>query len=96
MHSISIEDLVVGLNEKLPEFVRHRIVMQVVGDSGLSIKIDGNKCLTSIGVWPNGCCDVEFMFVSNERGEFKHFEFESADAAISPVLAEIVLAVERA
>ena len=70
--------------------------MKVVGASGLSVKIDGEKCLTSIGVWPNGCCDVDFLYVLSETGEFKHFEFQSTDAAVAPVLREINLAVERA
>ncbi|MDR7135717.1 hypothetical protein J2X06_002926 [Lysobacter niastensis] len=70
--------------------------MKVVGPSGLSVKIDGENCLTSIGVWPNGCCDVDYLYVSTERGEFKHFEFEDTDSAFPTVLREINLAVERA
>lgn len=96
MSTVAIEELYAMLNEQLEPFVRERIEMKVVGESGLAVKIDGQNCLTSIGVWPNGCCDVDFLYVSSEQGQFTHFEFPSTAAALATVLREIISAVERA
>lgn len=95
MTSIDITVLHQLLSERLAENVLARLEMRVVGDSGISIKIDGQKCLTSIGVWPNGCCDVDYLFVEFEQGQFKHYEFSETREAVDPVLLEINLALER-
>lgn len=96
MNTIAIEELHARLSEQLSPAVSDRVEMRAAGESGLSVKVDGEHCLTSIGVWPNGCCDVDFLYASSEKGEFKHFEFSSTEAAIAPVLREINLAVGRA
>ena len=96
MTAVPIEELHAMLNRELEQSARDRIELKVVGESGLVVKVDGENCLTSIGVWPNGCCDVDFMYVSSELGEFKHFEFHSIEAAAATVLREINLALERA
>ena len=96
MATIDVDALHVRLANRLSENVRSRVVMQVVGDSGLSIKIDGRRCLTSIGVWPNGCCDVDYLLAESEIGKFDHYEFGNTDDAVEPVLREIEFAVERA
>lgn len=83
------------LTERLEQAVLDRIDMQVVGESGLSVKVDGEKCLTSIGVWPNGCCDIDFLYASSEQGKFRHFEFQSTETALASVLDEIQSAVKR-
>ncbi|MFZ6647702.1 hypothetical protein ACO0LO_18410 [Undibacterium sp. TJN25] len=95
MPPVSPEELCRNLEEKLPAGARDWVVMRLVEDSGLSINVDGDECLTSIGIWPNGCCDVDFLFVSTERGEFRHFVFGSTEEAVTTVLKEIILAVER-
>jgi hypothetical protein len=96
MNSISIDELFARLNQQIAQTVRDQIDMEIVGESGLSMRVDGKDCLTSIGVWPNGCCDVDFLFVETEKGEFRHFEFQDTEAATGSVLQEIMAAVERA
>jgi hypothetical protein len=95
MAMVSIPDLYARLNELLEPAFLDLIEMKVAGESGLVVKIDGERCLTSIGVWPTGCCDVDFLFISSEQGEFRHLEFQDTDSAVEPVLNEIVLASER-
>lgn len=82
MSVIAIEELYEMLTERLEPSVHKRVEMKVEGDSGLIVKIDDVNCLTSIGVWPNGCCDVNFLYASSEQGQFTHFEFSSTAAAI--------------
>lgn len=84
------------LQGRLPKNALKYVELADVGESGLSIKVDGPKCLTSIGVWPNGCCDVDFLFAETEKGEFRHFEFGTQDEASSKVAEELMLAIERA
>jgi hypothetical protein len=72
-----------------------RVELGLVGESGLAIRIDGNRFLHSIGVWPNGCCDVEFLEVSSEKGEFVHFEFTETAEALAEVSRQISLALQR-
>lgn len=68
----------------------------MLGESGLQVRVDGPKCLSNIGVWPNGCCCVEYLFVESESGDVLHFEFRSVTEAVEPVVREILAAVERA
>ena len=96
MNELSIEHLHSSLQLQLSAAEQVRIKMELVGPSGLSIQIDGERCITSIGVWPNGCCDVDYLYVSSEQGMFRHFEFESEQDAIPCVLQEIRTALERA
>ena len=96
MNTIAINELYATLMEQLTPEARRMIDMKVVGESGLQIKIDGENCITSVGVWPNGCCDIDFLYVASEKGEFKHFEFYATGTAVSPVLSEIMAAIERA
>jgi hypothetical protein len=49
MSTVAIEELYAKLTEQLEQAVRDRIEMKVVGESGLSVKVDGENCLTSIG-----------------------------------------------
>ncbi len=92
---VEIKRLHEELRERLPKGVLEQIEMNVAGDA-LSIRLDGARCLTSIGIWPNGCCDVDYMFVASEKGEFTHFEFENTEAALSGVLRVVKQAAERA
>lgn len=95
MAVINIDELHRELRGHLPESSQAAIEIRVIGESGISIKIDGGSCLTTIGVWPNGCCDVDYLFVETERGEFAHFEFEQLADAVATVTREIGLAIER-
>ncbi|MCV2422307.1 hypothetical protein [Paucibacter sp. DJ2R-2] len=93
---IAVAELHAEISARLP--VHHQALLEVrlLGESGLHFRVDGPRCLSNIGVWPNGCCDVEYFFVESESGDFQHFEFCSVAEAIEPVLREIRAAVERA
>jgi hypothetical protein len=93
---ISIDELHSELEVALPSSWRRIVQVLNKGESGLQLKIDGSRCLTSIGVWPNGLCDVDYLFVATERGEFRHFELADVQSAKATVMLEVALAVERA
>lgn len=96
MSELAIDELYELLNQQLLVRERALVKMELVGPSGLAIRIDGESCLTSISVWPNGYCDVDYLYAATENGEFKHFEFQSAQEAASRTLQEIRVAIERA
>lgn len=93
---ISIDELHTGLEAVLPWSWRGIVHVSNRGKSGLQVKIDGPRCVTSIGVWANGLCDVDYLFVATERGEFRHFELTDVQSAQATVMRELALAVERA
>jgi hypothetical protein len=95
MTVIDVDALHALLQSRLNAAMTAQVKIAVVGESGLQIRIEGEKCLTSIGVWPNGCCDVDFLYVSSGQGQFSHFEFASAEEALRPVMSEIQAALER-
>ena len=64
--------------------------------NGASYFIDGAACVSSVAFWPNGCCDVDYLYVSEEQAEFCHYEFESEVAAVETIVKEIKAAVGRA
>ncbi len=47
---ISIDELHAGLEVALPSAWRSIVQVSNKGESGLQLKIDGERCLTSIGV----------------------------------------------
>jgi len=96
MSAIEIESLHSQIRAQLKGFSLSQIDMKVIGESGLQIQVDGKKCLTSIGIWPNGDCDVDFFYVESERGDFRHFEFNNNEEALGSIIHEINLALERA
>ncbi len=93
---ISIDELHAGLEVALPASWRRLVHVSNKGESGLQLKIEGQRCLTSIGVWPSGFCDVDFLFAGTDRGEFRHFEVADVQSAHATVMRELASAVERA
>lgn len=93
---IDITALHTEIAARLPAQYQALLEMHLLDHSGLQVRVDGAKCLSNIGVWPNGCCDVEHLFVESESGDFQHFEFSSVAEAIELVLREIHAAIERA
>ena len=93
---IAIAELHAEIAARLP--VQHQALLEVrlLGEGGLHFRVDGPRCLSNIGVWPSGCCDVEYLCVESASGDFQHFEFASVAEAVEPVLREIRAAVERA
>ena len=96
MDAVDIDVLYGRLAATLGDSLLKRVEMRALGPSGLSVKIDGANCLTSIGAWPNGSCDVDFLNVSTEQVNFEHFEVESTERAFKAVLREIERALARA
>jgi hypothetical protein len=92
---IDIPALFSALKHRLAKAELARAQATVVGESGIQIRVEGDRCLTSIGIWPNGCCDVDFLYTESEQGEFKHYEFKSAAEAIDPVMKEVRAAIDR-
>jgi len=92
---ISIDELHTRLEAALPSPWRRIVQVSNKGESGLQLKVDGQRCLTSIGVWPSGLCDVDFLIVGSERGEFRHFEVADVPSAHTTVMRELALAIER-
>ena len=92
----SIYELHAGLEVALPSAWRRIVQVWNKGESGLQLKIDGQRCLKSISVWPSGLCDVDLLFVGAERAQFRHFEVADVQSAHASVMRELVLAVERA
>jgi len=87
--SLDMPELHRRLMASLGDGLLQRVEMRILEPSGLSMRIDGEKCLSSIGVWPNGCCDVDFLCIASEQGRFEHFEFTSIEDAYETVLSEI-------
>lgn len=96
MNDIALQSLQQWLHAELTKTQRQSVEMKLVGPSGLAIRVDGRNCLTSISVWPNGCCDVDYLIVSTEKCEFNHYEFQSKHEAATVVIKEIRAAIERA
>ena len=97
MGNIAIDQLHGQVVGQLDPYVRSRIKMKIVEISdALVVNVDGDNCVSSIAVWSNGCCDVEYLYVSTEQGEFSHFEFNDIEPAAQTVIREINLAVQRA
>ena len=96
MNIIDVERLAQVVRDGLPASVYDAIEMRVLGESGLQIRIDGEHCLSNIGVWPNGCCDLEHLYVRSELGQSLHLEFTSTAQAAERVIAEVHFAVNRA
>ena len=63
---------------------------------GVHTEVDGDACVTNIGLWPNGLFDVEYISLPTEETTFLHREFESEDEALDCFVKEYHRAVERA
>jgi hypothetical protein len=96
MNMIDIEELAQIVRGALPSSISAAIDVRVLGESGLQIRVDGEHCLSNIGVWPNGCCDLEHLFVDSELRQSHHLEFTSTSQAAERVISEIHLAMHRA
>ena len=96
MSIIDVESLAQAVHSGLPASIYDAIEMQVLGESGLQIRVDGEHCLSNIGVWPNGCCDLEHLYAHSELGHSHHLELTSTVQAAERVIAEVHLAIRRA
>ncbi len=64
-------------------------------ESGAAFFIEGTYCLTSIGIWPHGLCDVDWLYMSDAKGEFTHKEFFDTNEVAPFVASEIRKAFGR-
>jgi hypothetical protein len=64
-------------------------------ESAVAFFIEGTYSLTSIGVWSQGLCDVDWLYVSDPKGEFTHKEFFDANEVVPFVVSEIRKAFKR-
>jgi hypothetical protein len=93
--SLDIPTLFAALQTRLTAEELALARARIVGESGLQMQVDGEHCLTNIGVWPNGCCDVDYLYTESEKGEFRHYEFASLEEALGTVVPEVRAAVKR-
>jgi hypothetical protein len=63
---------------------------------GVHTEVDGDACMTNIGLWPNGLFDVEYVSLPTEETTLIHRDFESEDEALDCFVEEYHRAVERA
>jgi hypothetical protein len=63
---------------------------------GVHAEIDGDRCITNIGLWPNGLFDVEYISLPSQERTFIHREFNSENEALRNFIEEVRCAVERA
>ena len=63
---------------------------------GVHVEIDGDACITQIGIWPNGLFDVEYISLPSEKTTFLHRELHSSDEALKLFIQEVRLAINRA
>lgn len=96
MPIIDLPALLAALRTHLTAEEWGQVEARVLGESGLQVHVESDRCLTRIGVWPNGLCDVEFLFAATEEGAFHHRECASADAALAVLMVEIRAALGRA
>jgi hypothetical protein len=93
--SLDIASLFAALKTKLTAEELAHAHTEVMGESGLQVRVEGEHCLTSIGVWPNGCCDVDYLYTASEKGQFRHYEFGSVQEALTAVVLEVRAAIDR-
>ena len=96
MSIIDVESLAQVVRDGLPASIYDAIEMRVLGESGLQIRVDSEHCLSNIGVWPNGCCDLEHLYAHSGLGQSHHLEFTSIAQAAERVITEVHLAMRRA
>jgi hypothetical protein len=61
-----------------------------------SYNVDGERCISTISLWPNGLCDSEHIFMATEQRGFDHYEFDSEEVAILTIIRELEAAIHRA
>jgi hypothetical protein len=83
------------IENSLSDSTRSAVDVHILGESGLQIRVDGAACLTSIGVWPNGFCDIEYLYVESEKGSYEHHEFTSEADAARVLVPAVALAISR-
>lgn len=93
---IDIDELHRKLLAQLEEEILGKFSFKFIAERGISMSLNGNSCITAIEIWPNGCCDVDYLYMHQEQGQFKHYQFTSIDEAFERIQNEMHLAIERA
>ncbi len=82
MNKIDVDKLFESVSSLLSPSSRDLIEMKVLGESALQITVDRAHCLTNIGLWPSGLCDIDYLYVESEKGEFNHYELQNIEDAV--------------
>jgi hypothetical protein len=95
MPQIDIHQLAEFVIAKIPANTPVEISLPEHKNGGLHFRIDGVKGASSIGVWSNGYCDIEYIQTDSEEIT-AHHEFSSLSDAVETIVAELQQALERA
>lgn len=94
MTQIDIHQLAELVIAKMPINTHIKLDFSKHENGGLHFSVDGITAATSIGVWSNGYCDIEYMTTNSE--EFTaHYEFSALSDAVETIIAELRKALER-
>jgi hypothetical protein len=61
----------------------------------LNFQVVGISAATSISIWSNGYCDIEYIETNSEE-HTTHYEFSTASHAVETIIAELHQALNRA
>jgi hypothetical protein len=94
MPQIDVHQLAALVIAKIPTNAPVKVRFPEHENGGLHFQIDSIMVATSIGVWQNGYCDIEYMTTNSE--EFTaHYEFSALSDAVETIIAELRKALER-
>jgi len=93
--SLDIQALFAALQSEFTAEELAHVFASITEESGLQLRVESDHCLTSIGIWPNGCCDIEYLYTESEKGEFRHYEFANVKEALRSAVLEVRAAIER-
>jgi hypothetical protein len=65
-------------------------------ESGVHINIDSDMSINTLSFYPDGLCDILFLYVKSENQYYLHQEFISEEEAFNYFIQQLYLAVERA
>jgi hypothetical protein len=94
MTQIDLHQLAELVIAKIPINIPIEISLPENENRDLHFRIDGAKGASSIGVWSNGYCDIEYIQTNSEEIA-AHHEFSSLSDAVESVISELQLAFER-
>jgi hypothetical protein len=93
-------ELDIFLRELKDSLIREKLAVSSIKISphqagSVDVTINGEKCLTSINIWPNRCFEVSYISLPSEKETITDRELLPTDDAVEVFLHEIRLAIER-
>ncbi len=95
MTQIDLHQLAKLVIAKIPKNAPVEISLPEHENRGFHLRMDGIEGASSIGVWSNGYCDIEYIQTNSEETTVHH-EFSSLSDAVETIVAELQQALERA